>query len=461
MRPTLKKAILLLTLTGILMACNQQVRTAEDETRFKFVVLDPGHFHAALVQKNMYPQVDSLVHVYAPAGDELLSYRGLIEQYNSREDNPTHWKESLYTGDDFLDRMIQERKGNLVILAGNNRNKTDYISQSVAAGLHVLSDKPMAINAEDFAKLEDAFTEAAAGDVLIYDIMTERHEITNILQKEFSQINELFGDLQKGSSEDPAIVKESVHHFYKEVSGKPIVRPAWYFDVEQQGAGIVDVTTHLVDLVQWQAFPDQILDYRQDIELIDAKQWPTGITPAHFEQVTQQAAFPSYLQKDVNEKGELDIYANGEINYEIKGTHVRIRVIWNFEAPEGTADTHLSLLRGSRALLTIRQGEEQDYKPILYLSAVHGNEKEFDGQVVKAVEAIARRYPGVEAVKEKDGSYRIMVPAELASGHEAHFEQVTKKYLSYLEDGQLPGWEVPNMLAKYYTTTRALQLSTQ
>src|SRR5580765_1834147 len=32
------------------------------------LTLDPGHFHAGLVQKLMYPQVSPEVHVYAPAG---------------------------------------------------------------------------------------------------------------------------------------------------------------------------------------------------------------------------------------------------------------------------------------------------------------------------------------------------------------------------------------------------------
>ena len=31
----------------------------------KLITLDPGHFHAALVQKTMYPQVDPNVYVYA------------------------------------------------------------------------------------------------------------------------------------------------------------------------------------------------------------------------------------------------------------------------------------------------------------------------------------------------------------------------------------------------------------
>ncbi len=44
-------------------------------------------------------------------------------------------------------------------------------------------------------------------------------------------------------------------------------------------------------------------------------------------------------------------------------------------------------------------------------------------------------------------------------GHEAHFGRVTEKYLGYLRDGNMPKWEVPNMIAKYYTTTSALELA--
>ena len=33
------------------------------------------------------------------------------------------------------------------------------------------------------------------------------------------------------------------------------------------------------------------------------------------------------------------------------------------------------------------------------------------------------------------------------------------KFLSCLKAGAMPAWEVPNMLAKYFTTTRALELA--
>ncbi len=44
-------------------------------------------------------------------------------------------------------------------------------------------------------------------------------------------------------------------------------------------------------------------------------------------------------------------------------------------------------------------------------------------------------------------------------GHEQHFAQVTEKFLRFLAEGNMPAWEVPDMLAKYYTTTEAYRLS--
>ena len=50
---------------------------------------------------------------------------------------------------------------------------------------------------------------------------------------------------------------ESVHHLMKVVSGAPNIRPAWFFDAVEQGEGLNDIGTHLVDLVQWTLFPEQ------------------------------------------------------------------------------------------------------------------------------------------------------------------------------------------------------------
>ena len=125
--------------------------------------------------------------------------------------------------------------------------------------------------------------------------MTERFEITSILQKDLANTATVFGNFEVGSPDNPSITKESVHHFFKYVAGSEIKRPGWFFDVEQEGDGIVDVTTHLVDLVQWACYPEKILDYKKDIQMIEASRWPTRLSSDQFNRVTRLKEFPDYL----------------------------------------------------------------------------------------------------------------------------------------------------------------------
>ncbi|HDR51985.1 MAG TPA: oxidoreductase, partial [Mariniphaga anaerophila] len=297
----------MLVFTLLLSACSggsQKSETQESKTMFtgakgevKLMTLDPGHFHAALVQKTMLDQIDPTVYIYAPEGPELEGHMNLINSFNNRADNPTSWETKIYTGPDYLEKMLSEKPGNVMVTAGNNAKKTDYILKTVEAGINVLADKPMVISPGEFPKLEKAFKVAEENGVLLYDIMTERYEITTILQRELSMIPEVFGKLVNGTVEEPAITKESVHHFFKYVSGSPLKRPPWFFDVEQQGEGIVDVTNHLVDMIQWEAFPEITLK-KEDVEIVSASRWTTDLTPEMFKKVTQLEEFPGYLQKD-------------------------------------------------------------------------------------------------------------------------------------------------------------------
>lgn len=423
----------------------------------KIMTLDPGHFHAALVQKNMYDQVSPEVFVYAPKGDDLNEHISRIDGYNSRADAPTAWVEKVYTGSDYLEKMLSEKPGNVVVISGNNRIKTDYIRKSVQAGLNVLADKPMVITAEQFPILEDAFRIAHENGVLLYDIMTERFSVTTILQRELSMLPDIFGKLDSGTIEKPSVEKISVHYFYKNVSGKALVRPAWFFDVDQQGEGIVDVMAHLVDLVQWVCFPEQVLQ-KSDIQIITAKHWPTVLTGDEFKGVTLLDQFPEFLSKDVKD-GKLNDFANGEIVYKIKGAIAKVTVIWDYKAPEGSGDTHYSIMRGTHASLEIRQGAEEKYDPTLYIIAKDGGDlKAFATNLEKVV---TQSLPQAELKLENvnKNTWKIVIPAALKVNHEAHFAQVTEKYLQYLKDGKLPEWEVPNMIVKYYTTTSALKFA--
>ncbi|MFN5760785.1 MAG: oxidoreductase, partial [Sphingobacteriales bacterium] len=167
---TLSTIITFITLTTI-------AKSVTDTSKpWTFITLDPGHFHAALVQKIMYPDLNSNVYVYAPSGNDLKLHLNRINSYNTRTSSPTKWNEIVYEGSDFFDKMLTEKNGNVVMLSGNNQKKTEYILNSIRSGFHVYADKPMVIQPTSFSLLEKAFQEAKKNNVLLYDIMTERYE---------------------------------------------------------------------------------------------------------------------------------------------------------------------------------------------------------------------------------------------------------------------------------------------
>lgn len=418
----------------------------------QFITLDPGHFHAALVQNKTYDNVESVVNVYAPAGQDLQDHLKRIESYNTRAKNPTNWTEKVYQGNDYLEKMIAEKKGNVLVIAGNNQKKTEYILKAAKAGINILGDKPMCIDSKGYAQLQQAFAVAKKNNILLYDIMTERSEITTVLQKELTQIPAIFGQIEKGTPENPAVFTESVHFFYKYVSGSPLKRPTWFMDVTQQGEGIADVMVHLVDLTQWTLFPNVILS-NKDVKFNSATRWPTPMTLSQFSLITGAKTFPDFLKKDLKNDSTINVYANGEINYSLKGIHTKLRALWNYSATEG-GDTHYSIIRGTKANLEIRQGKEEKFIPQLYIKPNNLTESELQ----KAFDSLKSKYAGIN-LKKHGNEWLVEIPDSYRTGHEAHFGEVMERFLDYKSKNNLPEWEVPNMLVKYYTTTKALELA--
>ncbi|MGE5393807.1 MAG: putative oxidoreductase C-terminal domain-containing protein [Candidatus Saccharibacteria bacterium] len=465
-----KNFVSVIAVAALLTACTGKAPKTADEkkamTKFtgakgevKLMTLDPGHFHAALVQKSMYDQIDPNVYVYAPEGTDVTEHLARIDAYNQRPENPTAWVENVYINPDYLEKMLQDKPGNVMVVAGNNAKKTEYILKAVEDGINVLADKPMVITPDAFPSLEQAFDTAKQKGVLLYDIMTERYEITSIIQRELAKMPEVFAGLVDGTPEVPAVDIQSVHNFSKVVSGVALKRPSWFFDIDQQGEGLADVATHLVDLVQWGCFPETVLN-KSDVQLLSARRWATVLTPEQFEQVTSLKEFPEFLRKDV-ENDKLNVFSNGEILYRLRGKVAKVTVTWNFEAPEGAGDSHYSIMRGNKCNVIIKQGKEEAYKPTVYIEAnMQKGVNEFEATLRKAVEQdIAAKYPGLKLVKVKDKLWSVEIPDQFKVGHEAHFAEVTKKFLQYLVDGKLPDWEVPGMITKYYTTTEALKLA--
>ncbi len=418
----------------------------------KIITLDPGHFHATLVQKDMYDQISPEAYVYAPEGSDIKEHLKMVESFNKRTEKPTAWIEKVYTGKDYLEKMLAEKPGNVVVLAGNNKLKTDYIKKSVEAGLNVLSDKPMVIAPDKFAELEEAFKIAQEKGVLLYDIMTGRFETKNILLRELSQLPEIFGKLQNGTPEQPAVETGSIHHYLKNVAGSTLVRPAWYYDVEQQGEGIVDVTTHMVDFIQWGCFPNQVIN-KSDIEMISAKRWATEISKEDFKSVTQLEDFPDFLKKDL--KGDkLNIFANGEMIYKIKGITCKLNVEWRSKSVDGKGDIQMTILRGTNCTLEIKNGD------LLIVANEKNDLGLFAGNLEKAVvQDLPQQGLGLEKVNKT--TWKVTIPEKYNIAHETNFSQVMDKFMQYLKDGKLPDWEIPNMITKYYTTTSALKLASK
>jgi predicted dehydrogenase len=427
--------------------------------KIRIVTLDPGHFHAALPHRESYPDVDPRVHVYAPLGPDLIEHLKRMARFNLRPDKPTAWNLEIHTGPDYLERFRKERAGNVVVISGRNRGKIDYIQTAVASGFHALADKPWILRSEDLPKLSAVLDLAQKKGRIAFDMMTERFEITTILQKELVNDPEVFGKVEPGTPEQPAVYMESVHHLMKTVAGAPNLRPSWFFDREQQGEGANDIGTHLVDLVPWTLWPGQGVDPAKEIRILSAQRWPTLINRANFGRVTGEKDFPADLKKDV--KGDnLEYFCNTLVTYTVRGVHTKLNIIWDWEAPAGTGDTHFAYYRGSKARVEVRQGKTESYRPETYVVV---NDAKDRPAVLEAVRRrlakVADKYPGVTA-EEKGSDIVVRIPDKLRTTHEEHFAEVARAFFGYVNNPRsFPAWEKAHMLAKYHVTTRAADLS--
>ena len=92
----------LILINVILIIFSNSAISQSNKMQIKLITLDPGHFHAALVQKNNYAQISPEVFIYAPEGDDVNEHINRINNYNNRTENPTNWKLNIYTGNDYL-----------------------------------------------------------------------------------------------------------------------------------------------------------------------------------------------------------------------------------------------------------------------------------------------------------------------------------------------------------------------
>jgi predicted dehydrogenase len=424
---------------------------ARSAGRHTLMVLNPGHFHAGLTLRASHPRIADDVYVYAPAGPDVENFLRMVATFNQRAENPTRWKLHVRRVERPLDTLLSERPGDVVVLSGRNDIKMQSITRLHAEGLSVLGDKPWLIGAGQLPGLHAA----TARPPLAMDIMTERHQIATQLQQALLGVPEVFGEFRIDGPE-PAIFLKSVHHLYKIVNERPLVRPAWFFDTAVQGEGMMDVTTHLVDLAHWFAADGALLDYQRDLRLESARQWPTEVPRDIFSRITGLDDFPAAIRARV--RGDaLHYLCNAAIDWRLRGVPVRIESLWNLRIPEGGGDTHYAAVRGTRATLIVDQGPQTGYLTRL---SVHpaGDAPVDEGALARAVGALQPAFPGVGY--RRDGAVlRLDIPPSLRTGHEAHFAAVLEQFIGHVDSGRWPPNLMPDLVAKYTLLARARELS--
>ena len=74
---------------------------------------------------------------------------------------------------------------------------------------------------------------------------------------------------------------------------------------------------------------------------------------------------------------------------------------------------------------------------------------------IKNIELI---FSGIDLIRQQE-HWCVNIPQKYQSGHVGHFAVVTKNSSGILKDWELPDWDVPNMIAKYFMTIEALKLA--
>lgn len=426
--------------------------------------LAPGHFHAALTLRERHPLVGDEIAVYASEEAEVREFLDLVASFNLRPERPTAWRPVLRVGGDPLARLLAERPGDLVILAGRNDRKLGWIRRLHDAGLPVLADKPWMAGGAALADLRHVL----AGPPLAMEMMTGRHEITMAVERMLVAAPDVFGGFAPDGG--AAITFESAHHLEKRVNGAPLRRPPWYFDVTTQGDGLEDIPTHLVDHAQQlvshagrsahgpggSGRPSDDAATSLPLQIVAARCWPTMVPRELFARVTGLADFPTALADLVGDHG-LEYFANAQLAFRCGGVLVETSTRWELTEPPGAGDAHWAHLRGTRADIHVEQSAATGWRRRLLVTPRR--------DPTATEEALRRcladgepKLPGLGVTRSPDG-WELSIPPALRTPHESQFPRVLDEFLGYVERGEWPARRAADTRGKYELLAEARVLA--
>ena len=116
----MKQILMALLVSLLLLSCagrggdgkDQQSTFTGEAGEIELIVLAPGHFHASLLQKSEMEQVNKQVHIYSQEESRLAQYLSAIGRLT--RGNAQLPGSTVYTGSDYLERMLSDHKGNVV-----------------------------------------------------------------------------------------------------------------------------------------------------------------------------------------------------------------------------------------------------------------------------------------------------------------------------------------------------------
>ena len=91
---------------------------AAGSKELRLVTLDPAHFHAAQLHTGPLAGFSRDAWVYAPVGRDLAGYWSAVSQLSALSPDPAHWRFHVYAGSDYLERMLAEKPGDVLVLSG-------------------------------------------------------------------------------------------------------------------------------------------------------------------------------------------------------------------------------------------------------------------------------------------------------------------------------------------------------
>ena len=390
------------------------------------MVLEPEHFHAALPFKQDLVSVSRDVYVFAHAGQALEQFVRWIETFTENPSHPSNWKLHLRISDNPLEQLLDERPGDVVIVAGRNNTKARTVDCLASEGLHVLADKPLVVEPEEFRYLHDAMNNGVG---CVADMMTCRYDPKWRLLSALVGCREVFGGFDTSLGDSLTI--ESLHFLAKTVAGKPLRRPASYFDVDWQGWGIADVSTHYVD----QAFRllHKHVGTAHEPRLVSSRAWPTEVSQADFCNITGEPDWSDKLSQYLNPACDvLSLYANGEFQFTVGNCSVRLRVDWKLRSmdkePEGVnvgcygTFAHLFLMRGKDASVCVCPGTGRD---VLALRNIL--------ETFCANNSVCGVTPQISPCLDFPNSYIVSLHDETLPKHESQFADMLSDFIDSLD----------------------------